>query len=405
VPRVVLIDVTPLRTQSGQSGIGHYTFDLLCGLQEIRDEWKQSLDLVALTELRQFGRHSTTRDLRAAAEETIAARGTQPGSRLARRRFWLEVACRANRADLLHLTEAWGTPLLSGTPRLVTCYDVIPLVLRADYLGRGVVGAWRYANRLVRDTVRYRTAERLVAISERSRQDVIRVIGVDPSRVETVQTGIDLSRFSNEADPECQTATLRSLGLGARPFALYVGSGDPRKNAEGMFAALARTRSVVDVELAWAGGLSRAEKRRALEAARRRGVEGSVRWLGFVPDELLPALYRTACCHLFLSRLEGFGLTVVEAMASGCPVVVARGSGADDLSADAGMTVDPDDAESAGSFVAALAQDAALRAEWAEKGRARVPLFKRTNMARGYVAAYLRALGAEGPSREPAGSA
>jgi len=402
---VVLIDVTTLRTGSGHSGIGRYTFDLLCGLASIRSEWCDRLDLVALGALGWRRGWATTRDLRGAAEQAIAARGTEAGGLVVRRRVLLGPACWAARAALLHQTEALGTPVLYRTPRIVTCYDVIPLVMHAEYLGRGPRGALRYAARFLRDSVRYRTARRLVAISERSRADVIRVIGVDPTRVDAVTTGIDLSRFSAEVDPERDRAALAAFDLGRRPFALYVGAGDARKNAAGMCAAIALASRSADIELCWAGKLSRGEKQRAVEAARRHGAEDRVRFIGFVADDVLPSLYRTALCHLFVSRLEGFGITVVEAMASGCPVIVGRNSGADELSADAGMTVDPDDAPAAAAHLVELVRDRSLRRSWAAKGLGRAPMFDRAAMARGYVAAYLRTLGAGADPAHPGSAA
>jgi glycosyltransferase involved in cell wall biosynthesis len=389
---VVLIDATTLRTASGHSGIGRYTFDLMCGLESIRNEWRDRLDLVALCELGWRGGPVTTRNLSAAAEEAIAARGTEAAGLRRRRRLRLGSACRQSGTALLHQTEAYGTPVLSPTPRLVTCYDLIPLVMHEEYLGRGPHGALRYASRFVRDAVRYRTARRLVAISERSKADVVRVLGVDPNRVDAVTTGIDLTRFHAPRDPGRDETIVRGLGLGSRPFALYVGSGDPRKNAEGMCAAVALAGRSVDIELCWAGKVSASEKRRAVEAARRHGVEARVRFIGFVADDALPALYRAAMCHLFISRLEGFGITVVEAMASGCPVIVGHASGADELSADAGMTVDPDDAPAAAAHLVELVRNPALRQRWAEKGLRRAPVFDRIGMARGYVEAYLKTL-------------
>ena len=95
-----------------------------------------------------------------------------------------------------------------------------------------------------------------------------------------------------------------------------------------MMAALARARRDIDIELVWAGKLGRKVALRARTAARASGVESHVRFLGFVDETVLPTLYRAAVAHLFLSRLEGFGLTVVEAVACGCPVIVARASAA-----------------------------------------------------------------------------
>jgi len=122
-----------------------------------------------------------------------------------------------------------------------------------------------------------------------------------------------------------------------------------------------------------------------------------VRFLGFVADADLAALYRAAVALLFLSRLEGFGLPVAEAMAAGCPAIVSRASGSDEVAGDSGIVVDADDTPAAAKAISRLARSPEHRAELGRRGRARVPTFDRREMARGYVKSYLAALGSKGP--------
>jgi glycosyltransferase involved in cell wall biosynthesis len=292
------------------------------------------------------------------------------------------------------MPEAMGIPPILPIPRVITCHDVIPLVYPQQYLGKGLFGSIRRAVRLAKDLRRYRLAKRVIAISERSKSDIIRLLGVPTERIDVVPNGIDIARFDgremNTSDSDNEK--LASLGLGPRPFVVYVGYGDYRKNVPGMLTALAEARRSVDIDLVWAGKLPPAMVSTIRDLARREGVEASLRFLGFVPDEALPALYRAAVAHLFLSRLEGFGLTVAEAMASGCPVLVAKGSGADEVAGDAGIVVDPDDPLEAGRQIARLAQHPAAREASAALGRERARAFDRAHAARGYVASYLHAL-------------
>jgi len=120
----------------------------------------------------------------------------------------------------------------------------------------------------------------------------------------------------------------------------------------------------------------------------RSGVEDALRMLGFVTDEELAVLYRAARAHVLVSRCEGFGLTVVEAMASGCPVLTTRGGSLDEVAGDAALTVDPDDHAAIGAAMVRLFSDDALLADLAERGQKRAPQFsgavQATAMARAY---------------------
>jgi glycosyltransferase involved in cell wall biosynthesis len=126
--------------------------------------------------------------------------------------------------------------------------------------------------------------------------------------------------------------------------------------------------------------------------ARASGVFEGVRFLGYVPDEDLAALYRRAGALLFLSRLEGFGLPVAEAMAASCPSIVARDSGSDEVAGDAGIAVDADDHRAAADAILSLTRFEESRKSLVTKGLARVSIFDRREMARAYVRSYQRAL-------------
>lgn len=389
---LVLVDATPIRTGSGLRGIGRYAYDLLQGLEALRPEWQDELDLRAVVNLGVRPRWSVQSDLRSAADELLAARGTAGDGFILKRRAWLGRASLREGAGLLHMTEPLGMPIGPCAPRLVTCHDVIPLVYPEHYLGGGPRGRLELNIRRWKDARRYQSAVRVVAISSRSKQDLVRLVGVPPELIDVVPNGIDLGRFGDGPGAHDDEAVLRRLGVGRKPFALYVGDGDYRKNVRVMFAALAHARRELDLELVWAGWLDRKLRARTLELARGYDVEPALRLLGFVDEQTLPSLYRAAVAHLFVSRLEGFGLTVVEAMACGCPVVVARGSSADEVAGPAGIVVHPDDAVRAGGWLLRLAREPELREAFVTRGLERAPQFGRERMARGYLESYRAAL-------------
>lgn len=367
-------------------GIGRYVYDLLRALESVRDEWSERLDIAAVTELGWFGTGVLSRDLAGAAEDLRARRGSERDSIVKKRRMSLGAVARS--ADLLHLAEPIGMPLVKLSRWGVTCYDLIPLRMPQEYLGGSRV---RVLRRKLEDYVLYHRADVIVAISERTRTDVVSMLSLPPDRVLHVPTGIDLPHWRaapTSSDPEAR----RRGGAGARPYVLFVGEGDQRKGVATMMAAVALVRRELDIELVWVGQLPPEHLARFQKQARAAGLEGSVRFPGFVADEDLGALYRGAIAHVFLSVLEGFGLPVAEAMAAGCPVVVVRGSGCDEIAGDAGCVVPPGDAAAAARAILALARDPEDRACRVRKGSARIEVYDRKAMARGYVEAWERAL-------------
>ncbi len=398
----VLIDATILRAGSGLYGIGRVTYDLLRGLAERRDEWRDRMRISALASLELSGRATISSDLAAVAEQGMLARDTASSWLDTARRAWLGPVARRHDVALVHMTEMRGTPLVLPVARVSTCHDLISLRDPRHYLGIEVrypdryVG-WRigFALGVAKQWHRYHAASRVVAISRQTRDDLVRFLRLDSDRIDVVPNGVDLERWRATSASAGDAAIVRKHGLGARPFLLYVGACDFRKNVPNMLRGLAEARQVEDVELAWAGGLPEWKLRAVRRQIAEAGVGAHVKMLGFVADEELPALYRAARAHLFLSRIEGFGLTVIEAMLAGCPVIAARGSGSDEMLGDAGEIVDPDDAGGAARAIVRLG-DPALRARLVDRGRAYAGRYSRTSMAIGYASSYARALDALG---------
>jgi glycosyltransferase involved in cell wall biosynthesis len=383
----VLLDATPLAQSSGLRGIGQFFRHLVHGLSATKQTWQGSIRLLALYELALPGRYAFSEDLLEAAERAFELRSNARLLNEARRLLFARAA-KAAAADLVHLPEARGTPLGMSTPTLVTCHDLIPLVYpRHYYLG----GRPQALIRKLRDKRRYGSATHVACISRRTASDLERLLGIAGERVEVVPQGIDVRRWS-DAEPTVDAAHRAELGVGARPYLVYAGYCDYRKNVDGMLAALARARRSVDLELVWAGHLD-SRVRQVHGLIERYDLRGHVRLLDFVPDSHMPALFRGALAHLFLSRLEGFGLSVAEAMAAGCPVIVARDSGADEVAGDAALVVDADDVAAAADCIVRLTRERALAEALVARGKARVGAFERTRMALDYVAIYRRMLG------------
>jgi glycosyltransferase involved in cell wall biosynthesis len=197
-------------------------------------------------------------------------------------------------------------------------------------------------------TVMPRIAQRarlVITVSEFSRAELIEFLGIDGERIRVVAGGVD-ERFSTPRDP---APLLARLGL-TRPYVLAVGDRGPRKNLAALRPAIPLLNNE-GIDLVVAGGGRGHQLGATLEGARD---------LGYVADEDLPALYASARAFALPSLHEGFGLTVLEAMAAGVPVVASGRGALPEVVTGAGLLADPADPD---AFAAELLRAATSEAE------------------------------------------
>jgi glycosyltransferase involved in cell wall biosynthesis len=295
-------------------------------------------------------------------------------------------AARRFGADVAHVPY-WGSSLWPGVPTVVTLHDLIPRIL-PPYRGGLLV---RLYTRLVSRSV-HRAAQ-VVCDSEASRRDALERLQLDPARVHTVYLAVG-AEFSPEAAPADAEVRAR-YGLPGR-YVLYLGGHDVRKNVEGAIRAFATVaRADADVSLVIGGQLPDRSvgvlvDPRPLVAD--LGLEAEVRFIGWVPEEDKPSLYRGAACFLFPSHYEGFGLPVLEALACGTPVVTSECASLPELVGPAGFTVAPDDLKGLAGSVLSILVDDSLAADLAERGLAQAARFSWRQTAEQTLAAYTRAM-------------
>jgi glycosyltransferase involved in cell wall biosynthesis len=192
-----------------------------------------------------------------------------------------------------------------------------------------------------------RSAKLVITVSEFARAELIHFLGVPGERIRVVPGGVD-ARFHPDVDPEPIKQRLRL----DRPYVLALGDRGPRKNLAALRPAIELLRER-GIDLVIAGG-GRAHQLGA--------TLGGARDVGYVPEDDLPALYAGARAFALPSLHEGFGLSVLEAMASGVPVVASSRAALPELVTGAGLLADPDDWSLFATAVVTAATDEQARA-------------------------------------------
>ncbi len=382
----VLVDMTALNTPSRERGIGRYVKGLCRALAARADS--AGLSLSGL--VRHRGPVSGALDpaLQFGGDPKIVPSTLQYQRHKMERRLFLGSLARRTGTRLLHLPDPPGTPIDMRVPRIVTCHDLIPLVLAKDYLAP-VPGA--RALQWARDFARYRTARRVIAISDATRTDLLNYLGIAPERVDVVHSGVDHDRFSAvEVDGERERMQTR-LGFDA-PFLLCLGASDKRKNLPLLVRAFGRSGIAPDVKLVFAGPISASQRQRLGRTIKDSGVVGRVHILGYIEDALLVALFRHCLAYVFPSSYEGFGLPILEAMACGAPTLTSTLSALGEVAGDAALTVPALNEELLGAGIERIVSDAALRAALRERGLEHVKAFTWARCAEQTLACYARAL-------------
>jgi glycosyltransferase involved in cell wall biosynthesis len=243
--------------------------------------------------------------------------------------------------DVVHAPSV-AVPPAGRYALVVTVHDAAPLLFPETYPRRG---RWFHRRGIAAAA---RRADLVIAVSHAAAAEISEHTEIPHDRIRVVPNGVELA----EATDDEVAAARAAFGLGDRPYVLWLGSLEPRKNAGVLVEAFARWAATSDVahQLVLAGPAGWVEDRHAVLAPARR-LGDRVRTIGRVGDDHLRGLYRGADVFALPSRHEGFGIPVLEAMAQRTPVVASDIPALREVAGDAAVLVSPDDPD---AWVAAL---------------------------------------------------
>jgi glycosyltransferase involved in cell wall biosynthesis len=293
-------------------------------------------------------------------------------------------------ADTYHLiSQTLASLLLVGRPKgqvVVTVHDIFPYMLRSDPELRSPYAGDHLYHRLAMAGLK--RADHLIAVSEYTKRCLIEHLAVPEKNITVVHSGIDHARFRPLRDASGIRAR---YGLSEeRRYLLYVGTEDPRKNLVALVRALREVRrDLPDVELVKVGFAHfERGRRRLLETAEQLEIRSAIHLLEDVPEEDLPSLYATADLYVTPSPFEGFGLTVLEAMACGTPVVCADAGALPEIVGAAAVRVPPQSAGALAEAIGSLLESPERRRSLRKAGFDQAAGFRWAATARGTAAIY-----------------
>lgn len=280
--------------------------------------------------------------------------------------WWEQVTlCRAAAADALDLffAPAYSVPLRLSVPVVVTMHDV-SFMAHPEWFGwrEGLRRRWLAKRSMAR-------AEAIISVSGFTRDEILQFYPVPAERVRVVLSGITPRAAASTADD-------------AAPLVLFVGSIFNRRHLPTLIQAFASVRRTFPTAHLTVVGDDRTYPTQDLaSSARHAGVEDAVDLRSYVSESDLGDLYRRATVFVFLSEYEGFGLTPLEAMSAGVPVVVADTPVARELYQDAAVFVPVADPKATAAAIATLLGDRDLRAQQHRRAAALLPSFTWTRAA------------------------
>jgi glycosyltransferase involved in cell wall biosynthesis len=365
----VVVDATAVPADRG--GVGRYVDELLPALQA------EGADLAVVCQAHDvphYRRLLPGIDLLAAP----AAVARRP-ARLAWEQVGLPLLARRARADVLHCPH-YTMPLAAGLPVVTTVHDATFFTHPAVHTAvkRRFFRTWT--------RISLARAARCVTPSAATRDELVRVAGADPARVDVAHLGVDAARFHVPSGEE-RAAVRAHLDL-TGPYIAFLGTLEPRKNTPALIRAWSALTDPPALVLAGGRGWDSDVDRAAAE------VPAGHRLLrpGYLPLEMLAGFLGDAELVAYPSLGEGFGLPVLEAMASGAPVLTTRLLSLPEVGGDAVAYTEPDPPSIAVALQDLLA-DADRRADLARRGRARAEAFDWRACARAHLSAYSAAAG------------
>lgn len=348
----IAFDISPLETGHKVRGIGFYTRNLALELEKIINETSWSLDEVNL-----------------------------------------KTAPKSSRYDLVHYPYFdlffISLPFFQVTKTVVTIHDIIPL-LYPQFYPPGIKGKIKFHLQ----KFLLKSVAAVITDTQASKRDIVKYLGYPPDKIYPIYLGT-AKRFAKIDSPKKYDQLRKKYDLPKR-FVLYVGDVNPNKN----LLRLADACQLIKATLVIVGKQAvvedfdkkHPEMKMWAEFLTKYQSNPTIKRLGYIKDDELIGLYNSASVYCQPSLAEGFGLSVLEAMACGCPVVCAQTPALEEIAGDAALFADPSNSHDLAAKLADVLDDSKIRTTLIAKGFKNIQRFSWQKCARETLDVYQKVL-------------
>ncbi|MFT5874315.1 MAG: glycosyltransferase involved in cell wall biosynthesis [Clostridium sp.] len=234
-------------------------------------------------------------------------------------------------------------------------------------------------------------ADKIITVSESSKKDIVEFLGVDEKKIEVVYNGVEYERFSASYTKEQQFTVKNKYSIPEK-YILYMGTLEPRKNIESIISAFSKlivNNNIYseEIKLVIAGKKGWLYES-IFKLVQKLSLENKVVFTDYIEEEDKPLIYNMASIFIFPSIYEGFGIPVIEAMASSVPVITSTTSSLPEVAGDAAILVNPKDIDSMAKAMKQVLEDKDIRQSMIEKGHTQAKKFNWENSAEKLLSIY-----------------
>lgn len=353
-------------TGSVRSGISNYIYHLIEHLKKNRD-----LDLTLIA----YDKQTLFFDL-----PSIAPCYPVSGFSIF---FWCQfLSLQKNalrRFDLVHNPAQYPILIKPSERYISTIHDITPILFPQFH------PRWRTFYTRIAIPRLIKCSDKIIAVSQHTKKDLVIRYNVPEDKISVIYEGA--SREFKKLDADTVQLIRRKFNLND-PFILFIGNLEPRKNIPNLIRAFSlckKQNTDLDLVIAGRNGWLSGE---IFNTITELGLEKTVKFLDYVPDEDLPALYNAAMVFVYVPFYEGFGLPVLEAMQCGTPVITSNTSSLPEITGEGGIMVDPLNVEDLAEKITLLVSDDHLRQENIRYNLSRCQLFSWEKCAQQTAEAY-----------------